>query len=177
MSLLKTGHHFHFSVKKIIIIIFCLVAIGTYVSINYDDLIQQDEVSDNPFDDTDSNELLFIKKHEKDKKPKYIPNGVYIGEYEYKGNRYHERIFFGSDNTIYFELVNIDDGEDYSGKAKWRLKGSVLKYSMIKGDHFIFNPRGNYITLPKKSILIFHFSEEEEAVYIKKKSHKKLVSF
>lgn len=177
MSPQKTSNSLNISLKKLILIAICVISLGTYVTINYDDLTQQDEVSDNPFDDEGSSELLFIKQHEQDSHPKYIPNGVYVGEYSYKGNNYHERLKFGSDNTVYYELINIDDGSDFSGKAKWRLKGSVLKYSMVKGDAFLFNPRGNYITMPKKEVLIIHFSRDEEAVYIRKRSNKKLVSF
>lgn len=177
MSSLEKNKQFQFSIKKLIIICICVISLGAYVSINYDDLVQQDEVSDNPFDAKDSSELIFIKKHEHDSRPKYLPNGTYLGEYTYKGTNYHERISFSADNTIYYELINLDDGSNYSGKAKWKLKGSILKYAMVKGDKFLFNPRGNYITMPKKGILIIHFSDEEEAVYIRKKEHKKLISF
>ena len=177
MSQLKKNNHSHFSINKLILISICIIALGVFVTANYDDFTQQDEVSDNPFDSDSNDELMFIKSHEQDPHPKSIPNGVYVGEYSYKGNNYHERMKFGADNTVYYELVNIDDGSDYSGKAKWRLKGSVLKYSMVKGDSFLFNPRGNYITMPKKEVLIIHFSRDEEAVYIRKRSNKKLVSF
>lgn len=110
-------------------------------------------------------EKLLIDKFKNKNSPKNYPKGRFYGKGESEdGMSYEFTYFFGEDQTLSKDVL-VMDKYYLSGTAKYNFTGSVLSFSDIKGDKYLFSEIGEAITvLDQDSITVY---DEQSSITLK----------
>lgn len=88
--------------------------------------------------------------------PETSLHGYFYGEGEFDSKSYSITYFFAEDKTVTKE-VTILGKYNLSGSAKYYFDGSVMKFTEIVGDKYLFPQMGEAVSIPNEDIIVYHY--------------------
>ena len=87
--------------------------------------------------------------------PKIVPSGKYQTFEVIDGKEIKATYYFDKDNTLIKEFTLLEKYQ-LAGSAKYHFEGSVIVYSQINGDKYLFSEIGEALSVPTESKIVIH---------------------
>ena len=88
--------------------------------------------------------------------PKFAPQGMYYTEGEIDGEEYTITYYFQDNQSVTIEMTVLSDEYRLGGTANYHFEGSVLVFSEINGDRYLFPLSGVAISMPNENLIVQH---------------------
>lgn len=111
-----------------------------------------------------SEDIALVDKFKNKEKPEVLPSGKFYTKGIINEKEYSMMFYFGDDKSVSKEVVLMGRYK-LKGKANYRFDGSVITYSNVEGDRFLFPEIGQAVSIPNESLVVLHDTKRDFALH------------